>query len=120
VRERGREEALALTVTINGVGADTAPGPALEVGRRVQVRYILTNTSTETNIHSASILDPRVPDSQVSCSGGPFLGRGQSMVCATTVTIEPGDWANVVTARGYGQNGVRIDTSDRLHYTGVL
>jgi hypothetical protein len=120
VRERGREEALALTVTINGVAADTAPGPALEVGRRVQVRYILTNTSSETNIHSASISDPRVPDGQISCSGGPFLNRGQSMVCSTNLTIEPGDWANIVSARGYGQNGVRIDTSDRVHYTGVL
>ena len=120
VRERGREEALSLDVTIDGIDADNSPGPALEAGRSVQVRYVLTNTSSETRIYSASILDPRVEESRISCSGGPTLERGRSMICTATITIESGDWANIVSARGYGQNGVRIDTSDRLHYTGVL
>jgi len=120
VRERGREEALSLDVTIGGHDADSPPGPALEVGRTVQLRYVLTNTSTQTAVYSASVSDPRVPESQISCSGGPFLQRGRSMICTATITVSAGDWANVVSARAYGQNGARIDASDRVHYTGVL
>ena len=119
VRERGREEDLSLSVTVDGIDADSAPGPVLEVGRSAQVRYVLTNASSETRIYSASISDPRVPDSQMSCSGGPTVQRGQSMICTATITVESGVWENVVAARGYGQNGVRINASDRVYYTGV-
>jgi hypothetical protein len=120
VRERGREEALSLQVTINGADADNPPGPALEVGRTAQLRYVLTNTSTQSGVYSASVSDPRVPASQISCSSGPYLARGRSIVCFATITIEAGNWASVPEGHGYGQNGSRIDTSDRVHYTGIL
>ena len=44
----------------------------------------------------------------------------QSMICTATITIEDGQWSNLVVAHTWSTNGPRIDASDRVYYTGIL
>jgi hypothetical protein len=120
VKPFGREDQLLLEVTIDGHDADTAPGPTFEVGRTVTIRYLVTNNSNSANQWSAQVFDPRVPADRITCQGGPTLNHYASMVCTATIRIEQGAWSNQVTATSFSTNGVRLDASDRLHYTGVL
>ena len=119
VKDYGRRDELLLEVTIDGRDADDPTGPQLEVGRTATIRYVLTNGAYLATLHSAEIIDPRVPRDQMNCSGGPTLGHNMSMVCTATIVVQQGQWSNLVVAHAWSQNGPRLDTSDRLHYYGV-
>ncbi len=119
VKPFGREDDLVLEVTINGIDADTPPGPVLEAGTRATIRYVVTNNAYQATMYSAQVIDPRVPASQMICQGGPTLGHYLSMVCEATITVTAGSWSNLVTAVAWSTNGSRLDASDRIHYTGV-
>ena len=119
VRPYGREDDLILEVTINGVDADAAPGPALPVGTTATIRYVLTNNSSQTALWNAQILDPKVPASAIRCSGGPTLGAYQSMVCTATIRVTGGQWSNQVVGQAWSSNGPRLDASDRVNYYGM-
>ena len=119
VRDHGREDALALVVTIDGADANTPTGPTLPAGSTATIRYVLTNRGYGTNLWSAEILDPRVASGQMHCSGGPTLGVGQSMVCNATITVTEGQWSNLVIGHAWSSNGPRIDASDKVHYYGM-
>lgn len=119
VRPYGREDALALEVSINGTDADVGPGPNLPVGSTATIRYVLTNRARVANVWGATILDPRVPSTAMRCTGGPTLGAGQSRVCTATIRIEAGQWSNQIVGYAWSSNGPRIDASDRLHYYGM-
>ena len=120
VKPYGRQDQLLLEVTIDGREAPSAPGPTFEVGRTVTIRYVVTNNSYKATQYSAEIHDPRVPSDRITCRGGPTLNHYASMVCTATIRIEQGAWSNQVTATAYSTNRVRLDASDRIHYTGVL
>ena len=121
VKDYGRQDELLLEVSIDNRDADTAPGPTLEVGRTVTLRYVVTNNANRSAMWSVSINDPRVPSDRMQCQGGAeMLGHYASMVCTATITVEQGAWSNLVTAVAYSNNGPRLDASDRVHYTGVL
>ncbi|MDX1691357.1 MAG: hypothetical protein R3290_10075, partial [Acidimicrobiia bacterium] len=121
VKPFGREDELLLEVSVDGRDADEAPGPSLEAGRTVTIRYVITNNANVATMWSASIHDPRVPEDRIDCSGDlGRLGHYMSVVCTATITVERGSWSNLVTAVAYSNNGPRLDASDRVHYTGVL
>ena len=119
VKPYGREDELILEVTINGIDADAAPGPALPVGTTATIRYILTNNANQATMWSAQVVDPRLPAGAMSCSGGPTLGHYQSMVCTATIRITAGQWSNQVAGYAWSNNGPRLDASDRVHYYGM-
>ena len=119
VRDRGREDALSLVVTVNGEDANVPTGPNLPAGSTATLRYILTNRAYGTNLWSAEILDPRVVSGRMHCTGGPTLGVGQSMICTATITVTPGQWADLVVGRAWSSNGPRLDASDKVHFNGM-
>ena len=119
VRDRGREDALSLVVTVNGEDANVPTGPNLPAGSTATLRYVLTNRAYGTNLWSAEILDPRVDSGRMHCTGGPTLGVGQSMICTATITVTPGQWADLVVGRAWSSNGPRLDASDKVHFYGM-
>jgi hypothetical protein len=119
VKPYGREDQIILEVSINGVDADSVPGPNLRVGETAVIRYVLSNRANTATVWSAEILDPWVPIGQLSCSGGPMLGHYQSMVCTATIVIQEGQQSNLVVGHAWSNNGPRLDASDRVNYVGV-
>ena len=120
VKPYGREDRLILEVSINGIDADSGPGPNLPAGSTAVIRYVLTNDANTATVWSAEILDPWVLVGTPSCSGGPTLGHKQSMVCTATIVVQAGPQSNIVVGHAWSNNGPRLDASDRVNYVGVV
>ena len=97
----------------NGVDADVAPGPTLQLGDSVTWAYVVTNTGNET------LTNITVTDDQLGViAGSPIasLTPGASVTLTATGTAVVGQYANVATATGTPPSGLDVTDTDPSHY----
>ncbi len=113
---------VSLEKATNGVDADTAPGPDLEVGEDVEFSYVITNTG---NVTLAGV---ELDDSVLGAVTCPVdrLAPNQSVTCRATGVVAPGNYRNVGTVRAQPVDdvgaaiGAPIEASDPSHHRGVV
>lgn len=107
---------VSLEKRVQGVDADTAPGPALAVGTPATFDYLVTNTGNDP-LTSLSVTDDRgVP---VTCPQD-TVGLGEMVTCTGAATVVAGPYTNVGTAAAEGvTSGSAVSADEVAHYTGV-
>ena len=113
----GAKGDIGIEKLVNGVDADTPPGPTILVGDPVLWTYVVTNTG---NIRLTSV---SVTDNQgvtVTCPKT-VLTPGESMTCTASGSAVVGQYANVgtATAQPNGFSGVTVTAEDPAHYLGI-
>ena len=112
---RGRS-AIHLEVATNGYDADTAPGPAVEVGETVIWAFWVTNTGSSA-LGDISVVDDRV--GAVNCPSS-SLEAGEHMICYALGSAEEGQYQNTGVASASDKGKRRIADSDSSHHHGVV
>jgi len=119
VRTEPRIHNLALEVAVNGRDADEpASGPGIPVGDSARFSYIITYTGNNI-VYNVTIRDPRIPESQISCSGDRTLAVGETLRCTATVPAVAGPYVSLVTVVSWDADGRRVSAEDRVHYYGM-
>ncbi len=75
-----------------------------------------------TNIGNETLTEVTVTDDQgvaVSCPKETLI-PGEMMTCTATGVAEPGQYSNLGSVTGVGEEGVRVDDQDPSHYFGEL
>jgi len=98
----------------NGVDADTAPGPEIQVGATVTWTYAVTNTG-DVPLTQVSVVDDQ--EGAVSCPRT-VLSPGESMTCTAVGTAVAGQYENVGTVTAYAPCGERVEDDDVSQYHG--
>lgn len=113
---------VAIEKSTNGVDADNAPGPYIEVGESVTWDYFVRNTGGRT-LYNIQVTD----DQEGAICTIPQLDIGQSNVdvgvtCQETGTPASGQYANMASVTGNdspdGESGTEYSDSDPSHYYG--
>ena len=104
-----------LEKSTNGQDADSAPGPAIEVGDHVSWTYVVTNIGSE-DLFDVAVSDDRGVD--VICPGD-SLEIGQRMTCSGHGVAVRGQYRNTGTVVGWTADGTEVTDSDRSHYYGT-
>lgn len=108
--------ALALEKRVQGVDANTAPGPTLAVGSTATFDYLVTNTGNDP-LTSLSVADDR--GVTVTCPQT-AVGLGETVTCTGSATVVAGPYTNVGTAAAVGATApLPVSAEDPAHYTGV-
>ena len=105
---------LSIEKSTNGVDADSAPGPSIDVGEAVTWTYVVTNTG-EVDLTGVIVTDDILGD---VCTIGD-LDIGDSDTCEMTGTATAGQYANVGTAVDNNGDGSTVSATDPSHYLGV-
>ncbi|MCM2315962.1 MAG: hypothetical protein NDJ92_12530, partial [Thermoanaerobaculia bacterium] len=113
---RAVEPAIQLVKTVNGVDANTPPGPSIAVGQMIEFRFIVTNVGTEA-LNSVRVVDDKV--AIIDCPKG-ALEPGESMTCMGQAIALPCPQANLATAFGSALLGGDVSDDDVAHYFGGL
>jgi len=106
---------ISLEKYTQGVDADTAPGPSLQIGSFVEWTYVVTNTG------SVPLSDVYVIDDQnltIRCPEVTDLLPGESFTCIAGDFAVAGQYQNEGIAFGTGPNGEQVSDSDLSHYFG--
>jgi hypothetical protein len=109
----GADPKISIVKSVNGLDANSAPGPTITAGSAVTWTYLITN---EGNVPLTNI---EVTDDQgVTVTGlVTGLGVGESMTGTATGTAIAGLYVNIGTVTGYYQTKL-IEDSDPAYYTG--
>ena len=99
----------------NGLDADVAPGPVLQVGDSVTWTYTVTNTGN-VPITGVTVVDDQ--GVTVTCPQD-TLAVSESFECTATGTAVAGQYENTGTATG-DAGGATVSDSDSSHYFGEL
>jgi hypothetical protein len=119
VRTEPRLHNLALEVAVNGRDADdAASAPSIVVGDSARFTYTITYTGNSI-VYNATIQDPRIPESRISCSGDSTLTVGETLRCTATVPAVAGPYASLVTVVSWDADGRRVTAEDPVHYYGM-
>jgi hypothetical protein len=100
---------------VEGVDADTPPGPVVPAGEEVTWTYVVTNTGT------LDLVEVEVTDDQgieVSCPET-GLGRWQTMTCSAHGEAPLGQHRNVGTVHARSEDGQWVGDSDPSHCFGL-
>jgi hypothetical protein len=106
--------AIDLEKLVNGVDADTPPGPSIGLGAAVLWTYVVTNTGA-VSLSNVTVTDDR--GVAVSCPKT-VLAAGESMTCTASGTAVYGLYFNTGTATGKPAAGPLVSDSDPAYYTG--
>ncbi len=109
-------QVLQLEKTTNGIDADTAPGPFLEIGAPVTWEYLVTNLGSEL-LSNVSVVDDQ--GVAVSCPAT-TLDPGQTMTCSGQGTVEAGQYANLGSATALSPDETLLEAADPSHYFGQV
>ena len=107
---------------VNGLDADSVPGPYLSVGSDLVWTYIVTNTG-ETALTDIVVTDDNGTQEDTSddfqvC--GPFdLAVAENQTCTITDVVVMGSFVNIATATGNPPEDPQITDSDPAHYYGA-
>ncbi|QFU74584.1 VWA domain-containing protein [Halioglobus maricola] len=110
--------ALVLEKYTDGVDADVAPGPLLEVGNSVLFVYVAENTG-DVPLEQVEVTDDQ--GVTVLCAGGnpiPEIPVGGTGYCVGAGTVTGGQYANIGTAEGTGLLGTDVIATDPSHHFG--
>ena len=111
---------LVLEKYTNGVDADTAPGPLLQVGDQAVFVYIAENTG-DVPLEQVEVTDDRGVN--VLCAGGnPITGIpvGGSGYCFGTTTVSGGQYTNIGIAAGTSLLGGDVSSADPSNHFGFI
>ena len=112
----GADPLIDLVKKTNGVDANDAPGPSINVGDAVNWDYEVTNTG------NISLSDVRVTDDQgvtVSCPQS-SLDVGEKITCTASGIAVLGQYTNIGTALGTPPGGLNdVGDNDPSHYYGA-
>ncbi|MFI0987695.1 DUF7507 domain-containing protein [Streptomyces exfoliatus] len=112
------DEALRLTVTVNGRGQTGLRPPALRAGGPVVKRYRIVNRG-EAHLYGVKVVDPQVPSGSLRCPTGPLAALGE-LECVARFRAAPGAHRGTVRAEGAVPSlGRRLTATARTGYTGV-
>lgn len=110
------DPSIVIEKATNGDDADTAPGPAIEVGQTVSWTYEVTNTGDETLENITVTDDQGVP---VDCYGVTTLAPGGSTTCDANGIAVFGQYGNIGTVSATSSGDTYSD-EDPSHYFGIL
>lgn len=105
---------LGIEKLVNGLEADTPPGPIVAVGAAVLWTYVVTNTGT------VPLFEVTVTDSDgvtVSCPKA-TLEAGETISCTAGGVAVGGQQANIGRASGTPAGGAAVTAEDAAHYLG--
>jgi hypothetical protein len=108
--------AIAIEKLVDGLEADSSPGPALETGESLTWTYVVTNTGGVT-LTGITLTDSQGTD--VSCLGTETLEPGESMVCGAADQVAPGPYRSMGTATGADPDGNLVSANDPAYYVGI-
>ena len=109
--------AIDIEKTVNGIDADNPPGPEFQVGDKVTIEYVVTNTG-DVKLSNIVVTDS---DLGVRNCELTMLEVGESMSCdmfMETLT-EPGAVFMKATVTGDGPDGTEVMDMDPIHFTVV-
>ena len=114
----GEVPAIDIEKFTNGLDADTAPGPVIQVGHPVAWTYEITNTGNVPL--SWSVTDDQLPT--LECPALVIIVPGQTIVCSGPLgaTAQPGQYANIGTVEGISPSGAVVTDTDPSHYLGAV
>jgi uncharacterized repeat protein (TIGR01451 family) len=108
--------AIAVDLLVDGIDADSAPGPGLTTGSMVTWTFVVTNSG------GATLTEVTVTDSlgnDVSCAGTESLEPGESMVCGAYGEVTPGPHRSLGIATGVAPDGNLVSASDPSYHVGI-
>ena len=94
--------------------ADRDSGPLLIVGKKVKWKYIISNTS-RIKINNIKVVDSK--EGEIECPKD-FLDANKSMVCYKEGVVKEGNYSNMATVTGVGDNNQSVADEDPSHYYG--
>jgi hypothetical protein len=98
----------------NGMDADAAPGPHIQVGSPIAWDYVVTNPC-QAALSSVNVTDNR--GVAVSCPKT-SLASGETMHCTGNGTATAGQYENIGTVTANPPTGPAVTSSDSSHYYG--
>jgi len=111
--------ALSIQKSTNGIDADLAPGPKVQVGSTVKWTYLVKNTGNTT------VYDGYIQDNKVGriCHIG-TLTPGATKTCTKTGIAIAGQYENIASVTGYYKVGYykkwTPKVTDKSHYFGII
>jgi hypothetical protein len=110
----GLTPAIDIEKLVNGLDADTPPGPSLAVGSAIAWTYRVAN------VGDVPLADVKVTDDQgltVSCPQNALVA-GESMVCTAASSAAAGQHVNIAKVVGTPPGGSAVEDSDPANYLG--
>ena len=99
----------------NKIDADRDSGPKLIVGTKVIWEYIVKNTS-RVKVNNIKVVDDK--EGEISCPKD-FLDKNSTMICKKEGIVKEGNYTNMATVTGKGDNNQSVADQDPSHYTGI-
>lgn len=107
--------AITIKKYTNGVDADIATGPIIDVGDPVQWSYVVTNTG---NVALDDVFVTDNPSEAITCPQT-SLQTGEMMTCSASGIAATGQQANIATAVATPPLGGTVTDQDASHYFGA-
>ncbi len=111
----GYRSIITIEKRVNGVDADTPPGPEILVGGLVTWKYWVTNAG-DVQLTAVTVTDS--DGVAVSCPKT-VLDPGESMTCSASGTAAAGQHSNIGTVTGTPPSGPAVEANDPAYYKGV-
>jgi len=116
----GGEPGLLIEKATNGVDADAAPGPIVDVGDPVTWTYVVTNAGN-VPLTDVTVTDDLVAAGDISCEGGTnvvaTLATGASATCTASGVAVAGQYTNTATAVATDEAGNPVpEVTDPSNY----
>lgn len=111
----GADPAIDIEKATNGIDADEAPGPNIDVGDAVNWTYVVSNNGN-VELTNVSVTDDK--GVIVTCPKT-TLAVDESMTCTGAGVATAGQYANLGTATGTAPTGKVVEDRDPSHYTNV-
>lgn len=111
----GYRSMIAIEKRVNGVDADTPPGPEILVGNPVTWKYWVTNTG-DVPLTAVTVTDS---DGVAVTCPQTTLAVSESMTCSASGTAVAGQHSNIGTATGNPPSGPSVSADDPAYYKGV-
>ncbi len=116
-----KEPSISINKLVNGIDADTAPGPSLQVGETINWSYVVTNTGGVT-LDDVALTDISMTGGQgsdISCADTETLEPGESMVCGSYDTVAPGPHLSLGVVTAVATDGTLVDARDPSYHVGI-
>jgi hypothetical protein len=106
---------ISLEKSTNGLDADEAPGPEIDVGEQVTWTYVVTNTGQSALTHIV-LTDNQL--GEIDCPSH-NLAPGASMTCTAYGVAVEGQYENVGSVVGNTPDSRQVSDEDYSHYLGI-
>jgi uncharacterized repeat protein (TIGR01451 family) len=116
----GALPAVALQMLVNGVSAETPPGPSLVAGETITFTYTISNTGNVLLTGVGLFQQPEPPGGLFGCPGD-TVQAGASMSCYVSDTVTLGQFGAYAAVSGTPPGGLnQVWANAAVHYFGVV